>query len=265
MGVDVVELSMRRFAAVDGDSLSPSILNFFEKHGKPRLIVHAATDYGRSSFSAKDVFYANVVLPFHLLDILARNENSFFFNFDSFYSSAHFKLASDDPLAAYACSKRQFRDWGKIYSQSRLLDFVNLQLFHVYGSGDRDGKFIPSLIRACKDGRRMELSDCRQRRDFIHVDDVVDAFECVFRYHTSRPALGYAHYEVGTAVATPVRDLVERVNEHFGSTAQLLYGARPLREGEPLACTADLSKLRSLGWVPRYSVRDGVKKMLSEL
>ena len=98
-------------------------------------------------------------------------------------------------------------------------------------------------------------------RDFIYVDDVVDAF--VAALENPGASIGQT-YNLGTGVRTTVKELLDIMIECFGHNPE----SYPLQvvEGTPgdvLGSIADISKAkRELRWLPRVSVREGVRRMV---
>lgn len=121
---------------------------------------------------------------------------------------------------------------------------VALRFTTVYGSGARESMFIGKLIG----GKLEHLTN--HVRDFIHVNDVVDAIMLLM---SKDIRLLKSAYDIGTGVGNVVSDL----GEEFG------YGHLPVTDGD--ACeaknnVADITNMKELGWSPTIEV----KKYLSE-
>ena len=62
---------------------------------------------------------------------------------------------------------------GKIYN----IKFINARLFHLYGPSDKPTKFVNSIIQSLKNNLpTIDLTSGTQRRDFIYIDDAIEAF-----------------------------------------------------------------------------------------
>ena len=113
-------------------------------------------------------------------------------------------------------------------------------------------------------GNPISLTDGEQVRDFIFVDDVVDAFEVVIN-HIDNMFLRFYEFEVGSGVGTKIREFVEICHYLCKTNSVLYFGSLPSRQGEDMNCISDNTQLRSLEWYPRHNIESGVHKILSSL
>ena len=68
--------------------------------------------------------------------------------------------------------------------------------------------------------------------------------------------------EIGSGVALKLQEFVEEIKHLTQSQSQLLYGAVARRLNEPAELKADISKLQSLGWGPKVSIREGLAETI---
>ena len=93
----------------------------------------------------------------------------------------------------------------------------------------------------------------RQTRDFVFVDDVVEANLAVM----GKDVQGV--YNVGTAEETTVNELFRLLVELTNAGCKELHG--PAKKGEQVRSVVDISRLRQeLGWEPRVPLREGLKR-----
>ena len=219
----------------------------FEECGQFDCVVHTATNYGRQEETATEVFEANLAFPLRLL------QTATFFNTATILYQY---------LNYYALSKRQFEDWGRIFANQGKIQFVNIKLEHMYGPGDDPSKFTTRIVQSCvKNIDKIELTPGEQKRDFIYIDDVVDAYALLLK---KVPDLKdkFQEFDLGSGRAVSIREFVETVHSLTGSTTMLLFGALPYRENEIMKSEADITKLLNLGWRPKYDLVTGLKKMI---
>ena len=225
--------------------------------GKQDVIVHLATVYGRANESSSQIVEANVAYPLRLLDLALSENVSLFVSTDS-YSTKPSNLYSH--LERYCLSKKQFLEWARVLKSGHEFKFVNMRLEHPYGPNDAVEKFTRYVIRSClQNVPRLSLTAGAQRRDFIYVGDVADAYAAVIG---NQPKTDWSEYEVGTGTALSVRDWVETVRRMTGGSTILGFGDLPLRQDEILVSAADTSALQGLGWTPATPLSTGLARTI---
>ena len=131
-----------------------------------------------------------------------------------------------------------------------------LRAFQVYGPGDKPGRFVPTVLRAARSGEELPLTGPGQRRDWVHVDDVVSA--CLLAAAADDLAPGQV-LNIGTGVQTANEELVELAAEVTGRPIRTAVGAHPGRSWDASSWVCDPSLARSLlGWQPTLDLRAGL-------
>jgi len=161
------------------------------------------------------------------------------------------------PLSPYGVSKRAAGDYVLAYGATHGVEGVVLTLANVYGphqSTAGEGGVVAIFA-----GRMLAGSPCtiygdgEQTRDFVYIDDVVDAFARAGRV----PEAAGERMLVGTGVATTVNTLFERCADATDYPHAPVFG--PERAGEVRHSIVDATRAREiLGWVPWTDVADGV-------
>jgi nucleoside-diphosphate-sugar epimerase len=174
----------------------------FEDLGKIDAVIHTATCYGRNDETTAGIVEANVVFPLKLLEMSSVYETDIFFNTDTFFNKDG---ASYSYLNTYTTSKKHFLDWGKQFAQKQSIKFVNLKLEHIFGAGDDDSKFVTYIIKSCLNNvQELKLTAGEQKRDFIHVDDVVSIYQLLLGKVQKEPSF-YQEYPIGSGKAMSVK------------------------------------------------------------
>ena len=105
----------------------------------------------------------------------------------------------------------------------------------------------------------MIFEDGEQTRDFVHVNDIVQAN--LLALETDRA--DYQAINVGTGVATSVRTVCELLAEGLDVKIQPEIVGR-YREGDIRHCVSDISKAQSLlGYKPKVSLEQGIPELLN--
>lgn len=226
-------------------------------------ILHCATDYGRKDVSRASIIEANLVLPLRLLETAIQHGTPYFVNTDT---------VLDKRVSAYSLSKRQFRDWLATLSTS--IRGINVALEHFYGPGDDTTKFVGEMVRRLLSGdARIALTPGEQQRDFVYIDDVVDAFALILKHHIqplsptgpNEPSkASLACYEIGWGQAISIREFMTTLRRLAGQEHVALdFGAIPYRDNEVMYSQAQIAPLLSLGWKPRVGLEDGLRRTVA--
>jgi nucleoside-diphosphate-sugar epimerase len=218
-------------------------------------VLHLATAYGKGGVPHSEVLAANTLFPLRLLEAAVRASVPLFVAADTCFTPDY------KYLQAYTLSKRQFAQWGKAVAEAGGIRFVNLKLYHPYGPDDSPDKFIPMIVRQCRDAKEILLTSGEQCKDFIHVADVVRAYLTILEHQPSLDE-GFSEIECGSGKAVSVRSLVEMIHRLSRSQALLRFGALPQRQNEVAISRADPSRLISLGWRPAVSLEEGFLRLL---
>lgn len=163
-----------------------------------------------------------------------------------------------NPQYPYALSKylgeQTLFHWAKVYQ----LPVNSVRIFNAYGPRVRTtgayGAVFGVFLRQKLAGSPMTIvGDGTQRRDFVHVRDVAEAFCLAAETPISREV-----WNCGANDPKSVNELAQLIG---GDVVYI-----PRRPGEPDCTWADTSKIRrDLGWLPTVDFREGVAEMLREI
>jgi nucleoside-diphosphate-sugar epimerase len=132
------------------------------------------------------------------------------------------------------------------------------RVFWLYGPGEARGRLVSDVARALLEGRTVETSEGRQRRDFLHVDDVAAAFVAAIMSNHHGP------FNIGSGQAVPVRDIVEILANAAGKPDLVRFGARATSPNEPPLIEADTTiLLHTIGFKPKVSLARGLAETLA--
>jgi UDP-glucose 4-epimerase len=165
------------------------------------------------------------------------------------------------PLSPYGVAKKAAGDYLRAYQALHGLDYAALALANVYGP--RQDPHGEAGVVAIFAGRLLASEPCtifgtgEQTRDFVYVDDVVDAFVRAAADDSGGGLLA----NVGTGVETSVNELYAAMAAAAGFDQPADYA--PARPGELDRSALDPGLAREkLGWSPRTSLDDGVARVL---
>ncbi|MBA7555734.1 CDP-abequose synthase [subsurface metagenome] len=228
-----------------------SIKEIFDEN-KIEGIIHIATDYGRKNNNdITQMFKANIELPTQLLDLGCKHRIVFFINTHTFLNSKYM---------LYSAMKNSFIEIAKYFSDNFKVKFINMKLEHVYGEKDEYSKFIPFIIKNILEKKTIEVTKGEQKRDFIYVQDVVNAYLKVLDNLRNLDE-GFIEFAIGTGISTAIRDFVNKIEEQINKKANIKWGEIAYRKNEIFDSRAHIEKVKHyLGWSPKYDISSGLKR-----
>lgn len=165
------------------------------------------------------------------------------------------------PLDVYSSSKLAGElICERLYRQAGV-HVVITRAFNVYGPHRTNLFLVPSVCEQIRAGKTtLELGNLGTARDYVHVDDAVDAILALVR-HTA----GFVLANVGSGRRTTLRELVQLCGRIAGrpvkATSSRRY-ARPKAMDRP-AWQADIRHIyRLVGWRPRRGLADGLRDLI---
>lgn len=237
---------------LEGDQVESFLSDRTDVHA----VIHTATNYGRTAGETRSVLEANTLFPSRLLEAARNAKVPIFLNVGT---------SLPRTLNLYALSKSHFAEWGQAICSSGDTRFIHAVVEHFFGPEDDDQKFITHLIKACLRGKgEIALTSGEQYRDFLHVDDVVDAILLLLEKGLALPP-GAHRFEIGSGRAVPVKYVAEMIKQLAGANTFLDFGAQPFRVNEPMFSQADIGAMRELGWAPKIDLKDGLRMTIEEL
>ena len=154
------------------------------------------------------------------------------------------------PASPYAVAMLAGEHYCAAFSYVHGLDTVRLRFFNVFGPRQLNvgphAAVIPAFIEEMLAGRRPVIhGDGLQSRDFLHVDDVVQA--CLLAAEAPR-ASGRV-YNIGSGRRTTILELVDRINLLLGTELRPIFGTP--RPGDIRHSCADIGRAQAeLGFCP---------------
>ncbi|MCC7361785.1 MAG: NAD-dependent epimerase/dehydratase family protein [Anaerolineales bacterium] len=166
------------------------------------------------------------------------------------------------PRSPYAVSKLSAEYYVQTIGQLWGLETVALRVFNAYGPGQplpaAHAPVIPRFLRqALQGGSLVVHGDGRQTRDYVYVDDVVEALAAA----AVRQEINRLVINVGSGQETSVRELARLVGEAAGQPVDVLYSKAESGGVSRMCADLRLAEER-LGFRPRVSLADGLRLTL---
>jgi UDP-glucose 4-epimerase len=225
-------------------------------------LVHGAMPQAANLAMATDV-QRNVIPAITLLDLCSRlgvKRLIFSSSGGTIYGLAQQiptpESASAEPICAYGISKLAVERYLALYEHFYSLDFRVLRIANPFGPFQiawQGQGFIAAAVSRALSGQQIEIwGDGSVVRDFVFIDDVVDAFEAAMSdSSTSRI------YNIGTGEGRSLREVVSVIERLLDVTLAIKWGpARPL--DVPVSVVAIEHAATTLGWKPKTLFETGL-------
>jgi len=165
------------------------------------------------------------------------------------------------PQSFYATSKAAARLFADAYRRYHDIEFTALRYFCVYGPVQDYRRTVPPvmsafIIKLLKGERPIIYGTGEKRRDFVYIDDVNDFhIQCLNDEKTSNKT-----FNLGSGVNYSVREIFDVICELLGKRPEPVF--KPNLTGEAQETLADISEATKLGWIPKTSLRDGLRESI---
>ncbi len=166
--------------------------------------------------------------------------------------------AVPNPRSPYAVSKLAAEYYIRTIGELWGIEAVCLRVFNAYGPRQPlppvHAPVIPNFLKqAAQNGTLVVSGDGNQTRDYVYVDDIVNAMVAT----ATAPNINQQIINIGSGRDTSVRELVHLVLEVTGGNPEIVYS--PRNERGPARMCADISLAReTLGYQPQVSLRQGL-------
>jgi UDP-glucose 4-epimerase len=168
-----------------------------------------------------------------------------------------------DPRSPYAVSKLSAEYYVRTIGILWGLETVALRVFNAYGPGQplpaSHAPAIPRFLRQALQGGSIVIhGDGRQTRDYIYLDDAVDALTAAATAHdVDRQVIN-----IGSGRETSVRELAALVAEATGHPAEVLY-SKAENGGVSRMCADIRLAAQKLNFRPQTTLADGLRLTLA--
>ncbi len=163
-----------------------------------------------------------------------------------------------NPESPYAFTKNSAEELIKLFSIMNKINFISLRLFNVYGPRAKmTGNYasvISIFLRQKKNNKPLTIvGDGNQRRDFVHVADVVEAFKRA-SFSKNKNKI----YNIGTGNSVTINSIANI----FGGKKKFISK----RVGDLKFSKAKISKIKKdLKWVPKKKLKKSIQELIKNL
>jgi nucleoside-diphosphate-sugar epimerase len=253
-----------RVALEYGDICDKEVKNFLKD---VEIVYHLAAISGVAACNnhPRIAFKINVEGTLNLLEHAIKEDVEYFIYPSSaaVYGEIEAELAVEDlplnPLNKYGAMKASCEALCKAYYNSHGLGTIILRFTNIYGVGTypKWRTAVTNFIKRALSNENLVIHGSgEQRRDFIHIDDVVDVYKFIVR-----PEAKGEVFNAGSGCAASIKEVAEIVleiarkrNKEVG-----IEFVNP-RESKEREFGYDVSKLKSLGFENKFDLKEGIEK-----
>ena len=244
--------------------------HYFEQ-SKPEYVFLAAAKVGGIHANNKypaEFIHDNLMIQTNVIDAAYRNgvKKLVFLGSSCIYPKMAKQPITEDALMtgpleptndAYATAKIAGIRMCRAYRQQYGFNAISLMPTNLYGTNDNfdllNSHVLPAMIRKFHeaDDKVTLWGDGSAMREFLHVDDLAEAcYVCMQDYNEPESI------NIGTGEDVTIKELAETVADIVGN--KIIWWDESKPNGTPRK-VLNVSKLKSLGWEPKISLRDGIK------
>ncbi len=208
---------------------------------------------------------SNVVASLQLLDAMVQKKVArlvFISSGGTVYGPPHYLPVDEahptEPQVSYGITKLTIEKYLSLYRQLHGIRPVILRVANPYGERQRIetaqgavGVFVHRALR----GQPIEIwGDGSVTRDYVHVQDVADAFAQALVYEGDRTC-----FNISAGVGASLNELVVMLGEVLGQSLDVRYlPGRPF--DVKVNVLSNALAHQELGWVPRIGMREGLER-----
>lgn len=260
------------------DLRQQSALDDFFKREKPQFVVIAAAKVGgimaNKTYRA-EFLYDNLMIQSNLIHAAYKFgvEKLLFLGSSCIYPKLAPQPLKEEYLLSgfleetnepYAIAKIAGIKMCEAYHDQYGARFISAMPTNLYGPNDnfdlQKSHVLPALIRKFHEAKVKGAHEVviwgtgSPLREFLHVDDLADACYFLLKNYEERQFVN-----VGCGEDLSIKALAELIGEVVGFHGELIFdSSKP--DGTPRKLM-DVSKLKSMGWVPKIGLRDGIRSV----
>ena len=258
-----------------------SVKEFYKKE-KPQFVILAAAKVGGIQANNKykaEFIYDNLMIESNVIHFAYKNnvKKLLFLGSSCIYPKESIQPIKEEYLLSghleptnkpYAIAKIAGIELCKSYREQYGCNFISAMPTNLYGTNDNyhmeNSHVIPALLRKVVLAKKnndpfvIVWGSGKPRRDFLNVDDLANAcYLLMNEYNEAEPI------NIGSGSDISITELTNLIIEEIDYSGEVKFDkSKP--DGTMLKLL-DNSKIKSLGWVPKIKIREGIRKAIKEI
>ena len=258
-----------------------SVDEFYKKE-KPDFVILAAAKVGGIHANNKykaEFIYDNLMIESNVIHFAYKNnvKKLLFLGSSCIYPKESLQPIKEEYLLSghleptnkpYAIAKIAGIELCKSYREQYGCNFISAMPTNLYGTNDNyhfeNSHVIPALLRKVVLAKKNNdpfvtvWGSGKPRRDFLNVDDLANAcYLLINKYDEAEPI------NIGSGSDISITELINLIMEELDYNGEVKFDkSKP--DGTMLKLL-DNSKIKSLGWIPKIKIREGIRKAIKEI
>ena len=213
----------------------------------------------------KTCFHTNVIGTLKMLEVAKKKKLKFIFLSTSHIYGRPNKLPISEgqknfPTSIYSSSKILGERLCEIYAKEFGLNITILRLFSVYGPGCPNHNVILKIIQQLLNKRTIVLGNISSKRDFIFVNDLIDAIESIVK----KQKTGFNIYNICSGKSYSIKSIIEKLSKISGKRPKIKIKNTLYRKNDVPEIKGSFAKIkRDYRWKPATSLELGLEQTLN--
>lgn len=166
------------------------------------------------------------------------------------------------PECVYALQKISIENYLHLYEKYDNIKGYSLRIANPYGMErniKRNQGIIPIFTQKIFNGEPVEIwGDGENRRDYIYIDEVIDAIESVYQYEGP-----YRIFNIGSGISYSIREIIELIEKEIGMKAKIKYKKK--RKCDLMNSCLDVSLIyQECGWKSSLTIEQGIRNYVNQ-
>ncbi len=169
------------------------------------------------------------------------------------------------PISNYGAAKAAFEMYLSSYSHLYEIGSISLRFGNIFGPRSTHGVMYDFYMKLKKNSSELEiLGNGKQLKSYLYITDLINALDLVVKKIQKG---SFNPYNISTERLVSVKEIADMVVNAMGlKNVEYKYtGGERGWPGDVRKISLDTRKIRSLGWKPKVSIEDGVKKYVEFL
>ena len=258
-----------------------SVDKFYKKR-KPDIVILAAAKVGGIHANNKykaEFIYDNLMIESNVIHFAYKNnvKKLLFLGSSCIYPKESPQPIKEEYLMSgyleptnkpYAIAKIAGIELCRSYREQYGCNFISAMPTNLYGTNDNyhreNSHVIPSLLRKVVLAKKNNdpfvtvWGSGKPRRDFLNVDDLANACYLLMKDYDEAELIN-----IGSGSDISITELINIITEELNYNGEVKFdNSKP--DGTMLKLL-DISRIKSLGWIPEIKIREGIRKAIKEI